>query len=350
MASSFAARAGAWLVVFCALALFFICSTPASAFCGFYVGKADAIAVQRCVAGHHGAARQPHGDQHGQRLSRAADRVRAGRAGPDRARAQPDPHRRSQALRAHRRVQRAAARGVLRSGSMQRREEGAVDAARPSRVRAGARRREVAPRPGARRDRRGDLHRRRVRHRDPVRHAVGRPRDVAARERLSHPQGCRQCAASLHPPADEVLRGEGQSRGAGADGRVVPAAAAVRVRVGPLHAARSTRHAECARPAGPRAVRPHRQRPRRDHQLPDGQAAVQHGRSGVRPQRVRQDVQGVVPGAGRARGLPRDLHRVFLGHELVRPVRCGTAVGGRAALGGRVLGRATTRCAAAASR
>jgi hypothetical protein len=42
MASSFAARAGAWLVVFCALALFFICSTPASAFCGFYVGKADA--------------------------------------------------------------------------------------------------------------------------------------------------------------------------------------------------------------------------------------------------------------------------------------------------------------------
>lgn len=41
--SSFAARAGAWLVVAVALALFFsMCSPPAEAFCGFYVGKADA--------------------------------------------------------------------------------------------------------------------------------------------------------------------------------------------------------------------------------------------------------------------------------------------------------------------
>lgn len=42
MASSFAARAGAWLVVSCALALLFLFASPASAFCGFYVGKADA--------------------------------------------------------------------------------------------------------------------------------------------------------------------------------------------------------------------------------------------------------------------------------------------------------------------
>jgi hypothetical protein len=42
MASSFAARAGAWLVVLCALALFFCFPNAASAFCGFYVGKADA--------------------------------------------------------------------------------------------------------------------------------------------------------------------------------------------------------------------------------------------------------------------------------------------------------------------
>jgi hypothetical protein len=42
MASSFAARAGAWLVVFCALALLFSWAGPADAFCGFYVGKADA--------------------------------------------------------------------------------------------------------------------------------------------------------------------------------------------------------------------------------------------------------------------------------------------------------------------
>jgi len=40
--ASFAARAGAWLTVVAALALFFVCSTPAQAFCGFYVGKADA--------------------------------------------------------------------------------------------------------------------------------------------------------------------------------------------------------------------------------------------------------------------------------------------------------------------
>ena len=39
--SSFAARAGAWLIVVIALALFFLAG-PAHAFCGFYVGKADA--------------------------------------------------------------------------------------------------------------------------------------------------------------------------------------------------------------------------------------------------------------------------------------------------------------------
>jgi hypothetical protein len=42
MASPFAARAGAWLVVTCALALFFSFAPAAHAFCGFYVGKADA--------------------------------------------------------------------------------------------------------------------------------------------------------------------------------------------------------------------------------------------------------------------------------------------------------------------
>jgi hypothetical protein len=42
MASSFAARAGAWLLVLCALALLFCSPNRADAFCGFYVGKADA--------------------------------------------------------------------------------------------------------------------------------------------------------------------------------------------------------------------------------------------------------------------------------------------------------------------
>jgi len=40
--ASFAARAGAWLAVFAALALFFGLAGSAAAFCGFYVGKADA--------------------------------------------------------------------------------------------------------------------------------------------------------------------------------------------------------------------------------------------------------------------------------------------------------------------
>jgi hypothetical protein len=40
---TFAARASAWLLVLCALALLFFLGTPAAqAFCGFYVGKADA--------------------------------------------------------------------------------------------------------------------------------------------------------------------------------------------------------------------------------------------------------------------------------------------------------------------
>jgi hypothetical protein len=40
--SSLAARAGAWLIVLIALALLFVCAPPVHAFCGFYVGKADA--------------------------------------------------------------------------------------------------------------------------------------------------------------------------------------------------------------------------------------------------------------------------------------------------------------------
>ena len=43
MGSSFAARAGAWLVVLCALALLFFFPTAANALWGFYVGKADAV-------------------------------------------------------------------------------------------------------------------------------------------------------------------------------------------------------------------------------------------------------------------------------------------------------------------
>ena len=50
------------------------------------------------------------------------------------------------------------------------------------------------------------------------------------------------------------------------------------------------------------------------------------------------DLQGDLRRAGGARGLSRDLHRVLLGHELVRSVRRRPAVAGRAAAGRRVLG------------
>ena len=70
MASSFAARAGAWLVVFVRARALFLCRRPPTAFCGFFVGKADAIAVQRSLAGHHGAPRAKDRHQHGERLPR----------------------------------------------------------------------------------------------------------------------------------------------------------------------------------------------------------------------------------------------------------------------------------------
>ena len=165
------------------------------------------------------------------------------------------------------------------------------------------------------------------------------------------PQRRCQRAASLHPPADEVLRREGEPRGAGADGRVVPAPAAVRVRIRPLHAAGATRHAERARPAGPRrcTCSPQTAASRRPTT----------GRSSCPsnvdvPVFVRSEFaktyKAMFQRAGGARGLSRDLHRVFLGHELVRSVRGRSAVAGRVALGAGSTGSATTRCAAAASR
>ena len=50
MASSFAARAGAWLIVLCALALLFCLPNRADAFCGFYVGKASITTLRQTSA------------------------------------------------------------------------------------------------------------------------------------------------------------------------------------------------------------------------------------------------------------------------------------------------------------
>ena len=188
----------------CARSRFFLSTrTPAHAFCGFFVGKADATLFNEASQVIMVRRRQPHRHQHGERLPRRADGVRAGRAGAGGARAQPDHDRRPQALRAHRRVQRAAARRVLRSRSLLAAEdELRCDAQMPAPAAA-----EAAAQ--GRRDKalgvtvEAQLHRRRVRHRDPSAHAVRRARDLAARERLPDPEGA---ASALRPYVRQQMK------------------------------------------------------------------------------------------------------------------------------------------------
>ncbi len=115
--STFAARAGAWLIVVVALALFFG-STPARAFCGFYVGKADASLFNEAsqvimVRRDNRTVISMANDYKGE-LTDFALVVPV----PDRARAQPDPDRRPETVRAHRQLQRAASCRILRSRSL----------------------------------------------------------------------------------------------------------------------------------------------------------------------------------------------------------------------------------------
>ena len=75
----------AWLFVALALLLFIAFgSTPASAFCGFYVGKADAKLFNEASQVILVARRQSHRDQHAQRLPGRSLRIRAGRSGSGR--------------------------------------------------------------------------------------------------------------------------------------------------------------------------------------------------------------------------------------------------------------------------
>ena len=245
--SPFAARARAWLfVVRRSRRAASPCTSPAAAFCGFYVGKADAglfnEASQVILVRREGKTVISMANDYRGALTEFALVVPV----PQVLEREPDPHRRPQALRAHRRVQRAAPRRVLRSRSLCGRKVARAMGAR-RRAAAGVasrRRKRDATRRWASPSRR--LHRRRIRHRDAVGEAVGRARDLAARERLPDPEGRERGAQALHPPEHEVLRREGEPQGAGEDRRRLPAAAAVRVRVAEVHAAGAPRHAERA--------------------------------------------------------------------------------------------------------
>ena len=87
-------------------------------------------------------------------------------------------------------------------------------------------------------------------------------------ERLPHPGGREQGAAALRAAEPQVLRRQGEPRGAGEDRLCLSAAAAVRVRIRALHAAGAAGHAQRQGPAGSGRLRADPQRPRRDHQLP----------------------------------------------------------------------------------
>ena len=112
----------------------------------------------------------------------------------------------------------------------------------------GGRRREPGAQP--RRDHRGPIHRRRVRHPDSLGAAKLRARNVAARERLQDPAGRIGGAVELPEAEHALLRREGQSDGAGQARLLVPAPAAGGVRIAEIHAADPSRHGERGRRAG----------------------------------------------------------------------------------------------------
>ncbi len=231
-------------------------------------------ALQPGLAGRARARRGPHRPHHGQRLPGRPEGVRDRHPGADRAREGADPRGRARADRAPRRLLRAAARRVLRRQPVR---APAANGGGPGRRGPGC----VASRPAERRQPRGHdrgpVHGRRVRHPDPVRHAEQRARDLAPRERLPHPGGGDRGPRQLHQAEHEVLRRQGEPEGAGEARLHLPAPAPDGLRVAQVHAADPAGHGERRRPAGAVRLRAHPQGPRRDDELPDGEAPHRHG-------------------------------------------------------------------------
>ena len=131
--------------------------------------------------------------------------------------------------------------------------------------------------------------------------------------------------------------------GAGEAGLHVPAPAPGRLRVAEVHAADPPRHGQRQRTAGALRLRADAQGPRRDHELPHGEAADRHGGPGVRegassPTSTRR----CSTSRCRRRSMQRVFTRVRLGHELVRSVRRRPAVERGAAAARRLLARRAT--------
>ena len=193
--SSFTARAGAWLIVLATLTLFVaLAAPPANAFCGFYVGKADADlcneASQVILVRRDGKTVISMANDYRGALTEFALVVPV-----------PQVLERSQIHIGERELfERIDAYSAPRLAEYYDPDPcvakvgadgpgvGAVHAC--IRREGGGEAREGAGRHGRR-----VLHGRRIRHRDAVREGIGRSRDLAARERLPDPEG-RQRRAS----------------------------------------------------------------------------------------------------------------------------------------------------------
>ena len=112
-----------------------------------------------------------------------------------------------------------------------------------------------------------------------------------------------------------------------------------RVRVAEIHAADSARDGQRRRAAGAVRLRADAEGARRSDELPHREAADRHGPAGLREGSIPRLLQGDVLPPGGEREHEHDLHRVRLGHGLVRSVRGGSAVGEELRQAGRLLAR-----------
>ena len=237
-------------------------------------------ALQQGVAGRAGARRRPHRADDGERLQGRPEGVRDRRSRCRRSSEREQIHVGDKALRrSPRRLLGAAAGRVLRPGPVPPRRRRCRWRMAGADGAGGRRRCGAAGAPEPRRDDRGAVHRRRVRHPDPVGAAERRPRDLAARERLPHSATARRRARQLHQAEHAVLRREGEPQRAGEARLLLPAPDPGRLRVAEVHAADPPRHGERQRAAGAVRLRADAQGPGRDHELPHREAADRHGRA-----------------------------------------------------------------------
>ena len=101
-------------------------------------------------------------------------------------------------------------------------------------------------------------------------------------------------------------------------------------------------HGQRRRTAGALRLRADTEGTRRSDELPDGEAADRHGPPGLRQGSVPRLLHGDVRAPGGEGEHERDLHRVRVGHGLVRSVRGRSAVARGAAEARRLLARRTS--------